>query len=255
MGYQDFISETEAASLAGVSVKTLNRFAEAGYFHLESDNDGLRLFSKSELLELFGMQARDAELKERSSAEQVTAAEQISTLHEEPGESAAEVAPMRLSQAVSETLVNQIETIKEDRDTAHEQNGTVLKTRGPVVVQKRAIESLLADSDKELTKYKNIIELQEKLLDARELEIKDLKEQRDWLRTRIEKLEEKGDRDQLLLLSEAQTVKRLVMLQTQPKQSPLRLALEWIGLVPASNPIPITTPSLTQEGAIELTGK
>ena len=56
MGYQDFISEIEASSLAGVSVKTLTRFADAGYLQIENDSDGLRLFEKNEVLDLFGIQ-------------------------------------------------------------------------------------------------------------------------------------------------------------------------------------------------------
>lgn len=42
----NFIPENEAASLAGVSVKTLIRFAEAGYLQTDKGSDGLRLFSR-----------------------------------------------------------------------------------------------------------------------------------------------------------------------------------------------------------------
>ena len=79
--------------------------------------------------------------------------------------------------------------------------------------------------------------MQDKVLDMREAEIGSLKEERDWLRSRIERLEEKGDRDQLLLLSETQILRSLIV-QQHTKSSPLRSALEWIGLV---NPKPVPT--------------
>jgi hypothetical protein len=52
----------------------------------------------------------------------------------------------------------------------------------------------------------------------------------EWLRARVEKLEEKGSRDQLLLLSETQTIKALITIQEQ-RRSPVRLALEWLGFI------------------------
>lgn len=81
-----------------------------------------------------------------------------------------------------------------------------------------------------LARLEHIIDLQEKILDMREKEINDLKEQRDWLKSRIEKLEDKSTRDQLLLLSQTQTVKRLITIN-EHRRSPLRLTLEWFGLV------------------------
>lgn len=65
MGFEQFISESEAASLAGVSVATLNRFAEAGYLEVETESDGLRLFSARELKEVFGI---SSERLERTSS-------------------------------------------------------------------------------------------------------------------------------------------------------------------------------------------
>jgi len=41
-------------------------------------------------------------------------------------------------------------------------------------------------------------------------EIKQLREERDWLRSRLERLEERSERDQMLILSESQTVRSLV---------------------------------------------
>jgi hypothetical protein len=83
----------------------------------------------------------------------------------------------------------------------------------------------------EILKLRNVISLQERLLDTKDAEIADLKNQREWLRARVEKLEEKSDRDQILLLSETQTIRKLITLQEQ-RRSGFRQFLEWIGLTP-----------------------
>jgi hypothetical protein len=83
----------------------------------------------------------------------------------------------------------------------------------------------------ELMKLRSAIELQERLLAMREDEGKALRAERDWLRTRIEKLEDKQDRDQLILLTETQMIRRLVS-KPEPRRSGFRAALEWLGLTP-----------------------
>ena len=91
--------------------------------------------------------------------------------------------------------------------------------------------------------------LHEKLIELREQEIDSLKQERNWLRERIEKLEEKGDRDQLLLLSETQVLRQLLI--PRQRTSPVRAALEWLGVV---QPLPQSPPPL-QTGTIEVAQK
>ncbi len=85
----------------------------------------------------------------------------------------------------------------------------------------------------EISKLKNILSLQEKILDMKDERIRSLMQETGWLRERIEKLEQKSERDQLLILSESQTVRRLIIMSHE-KKSPLRTALEWLGLVTPS---------------------
>ena len=87
----------------------------------------------------------------------------------------------------------------------------------------------LAPLNEEIQRLKNLVSLQERILDMKESEIQDLRSQRDWLKTRVEKLEEKGDRDQVLLLSETQAIRQLIGLQ-QKRPSAVRGLLEWLGL-------------------------
>lgn len=57
-------------------------------------------------------------------------------------------------------------------------------------------------------------------------EIRMLREERDWLRQRLEKLEARSERDQMLMLSESETIRSLV--NKAPKRGLLALALPWL---------------------------
>lgn len=96
------------------------------------------------------------------------------------------------------------------------------------VQAKEASENQQSNLDDEISRLKNVIALQEQVLKMKDSEIGDLKGQRNWLRERVEKLEDKADRDQLLLLSETQMITR--MLTGKKKRSPVVLALEWLGI-------------------------
>lgn len=91
-----------------------------------------------------------------------------------------------------------------------------------------------ATDDRELHRLTVLNEMYEKLLDRREQEIKDLYDQRAWLRERIEKLEEKAERDQLLLISETQLITKLV--KQRQNESPVRKALTWLGVINDNEP-------------------
>lgn len=232
MGLHDYISETEAAHQAGVSIKTLRRFSDAGYLQVEIEPDGLRLYSKGELNEIFGAHrsgseqgsqenpqsgpgcdAESAPLQpERQSCDNDVPAQQAITASEQ---ASACIASEPCAATELETPADSIShhgRSGESSNKAHDEHDTSVY----------AIEVL---------KLRNVISLQEKLLDTKDAEIADLKGQRDWLRARVEKLEEKSDRDQILLLSETQTIRKLISLQEQ-KRSPMNRFLDWLGITP-----------------------
>lgn len=203
MGLENFIAESDAAALAGVSIRTLMRFAEAGYLQVENDESGRQLFARSEIKDVFGIQTED-EISEQSLAP------------EPPAEKVIELtlASARQAQPAAEGMARQAE-----------QNAS-----------KYFVPRAVALLEQEVSRLRTLQELQEKLLDMRDREIQDLKEQRDWLRSRLENLEEKSKRDQVLLLSEAQTVRQLISINEQ-RRSPFRATLEWFGLIkPAAGP-------------------
>ncbi len=197
------ISEAAAVKEAGVSARTLQRFSEAGYLTVQVKSEGDRLYSRSQLLEIFGsFQESTTSPSTQTEAESETQRDDPSSCdaatstyysHTEPTPMVERVAP----------------TSPELGDT------TTSSTPSPL--------------NEEMQRLRNLVTLQERILDMKESEIQDLRSQRDWLRTRVEKLEEKGDRDQVLLLSETQAIRQLIGLQ-EKRPSAIRSLLEWLGL-------------------------
>lgn len=237
MGFQDYIGESEACTFAGVSPSTLRRFAEAGYFQIETDSDGLRLFSKSEIENLFGLKPISGGRPKHTPQAASCAPPSATTVAPEtvrqestsiPSSTQAVSDPARNAPRTASTVVRTpVEEFAPNRESAPllHTNAAPTSVITEVAPKGAALEAL----EREVTKLQNILALQEKLLDIREEEIRSIKGERDWLRSRIEKLEEKNERDQLLLLAETQTVRQLINLQ-QRKRSTVQLALEWLGL-------------------------
>jgi hypothetical protein len=237
MGYQDFISEAEAIGLAGVSAKTLQRFTDAGYLHLEIEPDGLRLYSRSEIHEIFGIHQGKAPTQAPSKSENI-----------QPVESTSDEPVQELGVGCSASPVISDEAEQDEPSVSYY---SPISSETPYATEpERATDS---DLDREVARLRNLVNLQERILDIKENEIADLRAQRDWLQRRVEKLEEKGDRDQILLLSETQTIRRLVTMQ-ENKRSAVRQVLEWLGLSPAKQVPQIgSQPTYTKsEGAIEV---
>lgn len=195
----DLISELEAAELSGVSTVTLGRFADAGYLNVEERVDGVRAFSKSELERVFGLTI-DAESSDR----------EFST--DEP------------------TITSTTEIVRDI--SLHNSENQTAQQHDTAEIERAEQRTPQPSLDREVTRLSTIVELQEKYISLKEQELKNLREERDWLRSRIEKLEEKSDRDQLILVSISETNRGLSK-AIENRKSPLKSALEWIGLLPA----------------------
>lgn len=221
MGLHDFISETEAAHQAGVSVKTLRRFSDAGYLQVEIEPDGLRLYSQHELNEIFG--AHRGLITSAVTGAGIESSE-TSCANVEVERQVASCEVQNASECISP------EPEATDNPDSHRDFSS---QHNPATTNETATEEQIDTSmyALEVVKLRNVITLQEKLLDTKDAEIADLKGQRDWLRARIEKLEEKSDRDQILLLSETQTIRKLISIQEQ-KRSPMNRLLDWLGIAP-----------------------
>ena len=201
MKYENYISEQEAAHRAGVSITTLKRFSDAGYIQTEADKDGSTRFHVRELEKVFGLPASELEI----------------------------VKDINL--ASQTTYSTSIDPIAIDIEAP-------LPTPAQTPVEAAPIQQ---SRDTEIIRMQHLIDLQDRFIEAKEQEIKSLKEERDWLRNRIEKLEEKNDRDQLILVSVSETNRGLLR-AIENKPSLVKGALEWLGLLP---PPPPTTNNRT----------
>ena len=209
----NFIPEEAAAAFAGVSVQTLLRFAEAGYLQVENRNGGPQLFARSEIKEVFGIKDQE-EVRLLEDA--------ITTAPIQPG----------ISETKSTLQIEKFVTVEPEN-----QPGTESTEPGkqPSYFVPRAVVLM----EQELARLRNLSELQDRLLESREAELRELRSQRDWLKERLEALEEKSTRDQVLLLSSEQTVRQLIAINER-RHSPVRATLEWFGLV---RPLELSAPA------------
>lgn len=199
MAMTDECTEQEATALAGVSAKTLRRFRESGYLDVTTTSDEECLYSKRQLAEIFG------------GADQGQQTNEVF-----PEEKLETVEPIRQSSC-------------EGNLQPFESQDTEPQFRESETEVRETIISEPIEASREVERLRNLVNMQEKILDSKEAELVDLRNQRAWLRERIERLEEKAERDQILLLSETQTIRTLVS-YNENRRSPVRQLLEWIGV-------------------------
>ena len=247
MGFESYISESEASVLAGVGVTTLRRFAEAGYFKVETESDGLKLYARSDLERVFGVKSKPVPAQPipqfpsaqsfQSQPFQSWTPPKTAISPESNGspEGSGAEAVAEISEEIPAPAEVKAEPVPSGPMPPAPEKAPVMAAPQPAQPQLPPQQLAAIDMlDRELSKQRTISEMHERLICIREEEIRSLKDEREWLRARIEKLEEKAARDQILLLSETQTIKTLIAIQEQ-RRSPVRLALEWLGLVPPAS--------------------
>jgi len=193
------ITEAEAVATAGVSARTLQRFQESGYLEVSTSPDGTRRYLRAQLLEIFGAADAITSLPQEQQAP-------ASLGSDEEGPPACFGIPEQFSRPSNPQASSQAASQAQSDEGAS------------VSLEAREIQRL-----------KNLVSLQERILDMKESEVADLRSQRDWLKSRIERLEEKAERDQILLLSETQTIRKLVSIN-EGRRSALHNILEWLGI-------------------------
>jgi hypothetical protein len=202
MHTHDTCTEEQASQLAGVSARTLQRFAESGYLAIVLGEDGRGRYQRQQLEEIFGAARSDT-----TSA---------TIFHESSGSTTQHSQEATYEATLSQPEQDPTEQVKGFQPSSAHSAATTHS--GSAIAASIEIERL-----------KNLLAIQERMLDSKDDEIADLKNQRAWLRERVEKLEEKSDRDQILLLSETQTIRSLIAYQ-ESRKSTVRQFLEWIGL-------------------------
>ncbi len=210
-----YFTELEAASAAGVSPDTIREFASIGILRAE-EREGQKRFSHRELEAVFQSIKSDIppEVLHQESAPELKADEYASNSevtftaeledHDEgnqpPPEPAAQASPppeapnSPFSNSQSQTSQSANPEIRE----------AVFQDRRETFIEHNSFEFL---------------ELNKTLRD----QIQILRDERDWLRKRVEVLEVRAERDQMLLLSESRNLQNLL-----PDKRPRRwFALPW----------------------------
>lgn len=260
MGLAEYISEAEAMQVCGVTAKTLSRFAEAGYLSIEKESDGPRLYCSQELEKVFGNPTpkRKAETihnqpkvvsidsmrkavkgkKMEGSKTEKNFVESTPRHSEEPKLTSAKEAHQPSLNVESESYYSATDQSKPVMVTSPSSAASV-QLLNEALKEKEANDKLEAQRSSQLEaqieKLDRINEVSEKIIELREERISDLTTERDWLRSRIEKLEEKAERDQVLLLTETQLLRQMIE-QRAIQRSPVRAALEWLGVMDPQQP-------------------
>ena len=111
--------------------------------------------------------------------------------------------------------------VAKDSDSLNK-NGTV-SNKDASTLPSHAAESVSSETFSHSSPAVEVHSINQTLREQIEL----LKEERNWLRERLEQLENRTQRDQMLLLSESETIRNLV-LQNRPKRF-FGLSLPWFG--------------------------
>lgn len=214
MSVTDLLSVTDCATLVHVSEETIREYARLGFLTPEGEGDQMR-FKEQELRSIFGAELREAEPSR--SGELPSSAVDVPQpfLREQIEVSKAASSQGAEGEASGETFVQRFRRMRADASantapSAAEQWGT-FEIRGRT-------EREAASRDERLLTVVNS-QLNE--------EVRMLRDERDWLRQRLEKLEARSERDQMLLLSESENVRGLVDMHQNRKPFWLR-ALPWL---------------------------
>jgi hypothetical protein len=210
MNEEQLCSEHEAARIAGVSLRTLLRFSEAGYLALHKKLDGEHRYERAQVEEIFGAPGTLT-----SEATAVPTQQPRAAITSELASNSEQPTSVNPAEEVENPVEHEAPLLYSDEELDHAAD-----------TGRDAQMTLLSD---EIARLRNLLAMQERILDSKDDEIADLRSQRAWLRERIEKLEEKSDRDQILLLSETQMIRSLIAYQ-ESRKSTFRQFLEWTGL-------------------------
>jgi DNA-binding transcriptional MerR regulator len=194
---QTLLSDIEGAKLAGVTADTINRYGEFGLLK-RIVTEGKTYYRRSDVESLFF----------------------INEQREEATKTATGVAESRKSDIGHNDLNKDLSA--PTADTAMRFESAQVVPDGEPQQGSKLTSSISVEQDY-TRDGGNSFELFELNRTLRE-QIKTLREERDWLRQRLEKAELRAEREQMLLLSESETIRRLV---NEPVKKTSWFALPW----------------------------
>lgn len=179
------ITLTRLADAVNLSEDTLNTYVSCGILRGER-RDGEVFLSLAEIQTIFG-----------DIAVSRIAVQPASSSSENP----PEPTPLENTESESSSAEPEDSTANTDSSSAASEAEAILQPPSPPALSPELLS--IAASLRE--------------------QIEQLKQERDWLRTRIEHLESRSDRDQMLILSQSENVRKLI--SPSPRKS-------WLNLLP-----------------------
>ncbi len=247
------LSEVDSADLVHVSVDTIRKYTECGLLTTES-HDGKKLYREIDIKTMFygrdpGHQTEESRVAVETITEQSVTAQNVleqAVLEQavvEKSEGLVDPLPLSEQRSTATEISSSEEEIIEPLDGAvsHQQPIDQIKPSLETVflgeTEKRATDTEhetvqqvvlpVGDSQPEallqvsLPSSSELIEINKGLRQQIEM----LREERDWLRERVEKLETRSDREQMLLLSESENLRSAISLARAPFW---KRALPWL---------------------------
>lgn len=228
---QRMLTEPESASYAGVSVETLRGFVDAGVLQTTNSDSG-KLYRESDLRTVFQISGNAPE-----STPETTTASSVS--RGSNSQLAAPAAPdnVALSESACAVPTSAVSTSAVSTSAVPTSDLPPLIAPEPANTDEtpysspdlpKEVSSGLIASDRALRVDRSLVtvEHEARLIPPYDLiesnrglraQIEVLCEERDWLRTRLENLEESRTRDQRILLTEAESLKEMITAQARKK--------------------------------------
>lgn len=230
------LSPEESAELAGVSKDTIEKYMAIGLLSSVEDSEEGPRFSESDIRALFYtkksfLDSHDEELPPRSE-ELATLLQEAAQNDEEPSigekpraaEPEQEVATEASQVAAPDQDAGIAAALGDQTATSSDTNPSQQPSSSQPETESGTLSQPQMTAKTEGPSLHDQIELTRALREQIEV----LKEERDWLRQRVEHLEVRGEREQMLLLSESETVRRLVTQRSLTDRFLQTLRLPWI---------------------------
>ena len=205
MEKHSLLSNEQSAQLAGVSVDTIEKYCQIGLLTPEM-KDNRPFFREADIKSLFYTKSNYSSYAAGSVVDtDVKGDLQATTESNEKTEQTPQSTSIGADPSVAQaTGVDSIAGVESNDETPAAESIAEASTKAPG-------DENQAKAATEFTQRESqLLEMNQTLREQIEL----LREERDWLRQRIEHLETRGEREQMLLLAESETVRRLIKTET-----------------------------------------
>ncbi len=240
-GSSRLLSEVESASIAGVSIETIRQFRGCGLLDPVKE-DGVERFREIDIKTLFYSRTKSNDVASSTdSAVDIAAHEAAKPQRNGAGTLSAPPAPAPLDsastqalqsgpavQSISSSQTSPVADSTQVKSVVPSETGSPNPETGASPTELKSETATDSESEKLLPVPSSLsadymVEINKGLREQLEI----LREERDWLRARVEKLETRSEREQMLLLSESENIRKLIQQGEQQRRPTWLRGLPW----------------------------